>query len=121
MNIFKTKIFNKWTLEAKISDQLLRKAVVEIEKRQYDASLGGYLYKKRIALGNRGKSSGARTIVAFKKENTAIFVYGFSKKQRANITSKELIALKKLAKAYFACTQEQIKKFLETEKFIEVK
>jgi len=121
MNIFKTKAFDLWTIETKLSNQALRQAIVEMEKGQYEANLGGYLYKKRIALGNKGKSGGARTIIAFKKENKAIFVYGFSKKQRANITPKELIALKKLAKTYFSYTEEQIKKFLKTEEFIEVK
>ena len=30
----------------------------------YEADLGGNVYKKRVAVGNRGKSHGARTIVA---------------------------------------------------------
>lgn len=32
-----------------------------------DTDLGGDIYKKRIAIGNKGKSAGVRTIVATKK------------------------------------------------------
>jgi hypothetical protein len=69
----------------------------------------------------KGKSAGVRIIIAFKCENKAFFVYGFSKTQKANITSRELIALKKLVKMYFAYTEEQIKNILKIKEFIEVK
>jgi hypothetical protein len=121
VHIFKTRAFDLWATKIKLSDKILQQAIVEVEHGLYEANLGGYIYKKRIALGNKGKSGGARTIIAFKHESKAIFVYGFSKNQKANINPKELMALKKLAKAYFDCTQEQIKIFLETEEFIEVK
>ncbi len=71
--------------------------------------------------GSKGKSSGVRTIIAFKCENKAIFVYGFSKKQKANITPREVAALKKLVKIYFAYPEEQIENILKIKEFIEVK
>ena len=120
MRVFKTKAFDQWATIIKLHNESLQQAIVEIEQGQYEANLGGYLYKKRIAFGSKGKSGGARIIVAFKRENKAIFVYGFSKNQKANITPKELIALKKLAKIYFTCTEEQIKNILKIKEFIEV-
>lgn len=120
MHIFKTKAFDRWAVEIGLYNESLRLAITEVENGQHEANLGGYLYKKRIALGNKGKSGGVRTVIAFKREDKAVFVYGFSKKQKANITSKELMALKKLAKIYFSYTEEQIKNILRIKEFIEV-
>jgi len=120
MRIFKTRAFDRWATKIKLCNQSLQQAITEIELGQYEVNLGGSLYKKRIALGNKGKSGGARVIIAFKCENRAFFVYGFSKKQKENTTLGELEALKKLAKLYFAYTEEQIKNILELKEFIEV-
>jgi hypothetical protein len=120
MQVFKTKAFDRWATKIRLVNQSLRQAVTEIELGQYEVNLGGYLYKKRIALGNKGKSGGVRTIIAFKSESKAIFIYGFSKKQKANINQAELVALKKLAKLYFVYTEEQIKNILKIREFIEV-
>lgn len=120
MRIFKTKAFNCWAVKTQLCDKILQQVATEIELGQCEASLGGYLYKKRIALGNKGKIGGARVILAFKREDKAIFIYGFSKNQKANITTEEAIALKKLAKMYFMCTEEEIKRLLKIEEFTEV-
>lgn len=53
----------------------------------YEASLGKKVFKKRIAIGSKGKSGSARTIVAFQQGNNVFFMYGFAKGRRANITS----------------------------------
>ena len=63
-----------------------------------DAHLGGHVVKKRVALPGRGKRGGGRTLLAFKQGDKAFFVYGFAKNERANISAKELRALKLLAK-----------------------
>lgn len=71
MRVFKTRSFYRWAKEQKLKDEVLRKAVQEIEEGLYEANLGGSVYKKRISIGNRGKSSGSRTLVAFKLNNKA--------------------------------------------------
>jgi len=121
MRIFKIKAFDHWAEKIKLHNGVLRQAIFEIEYGQYEADLGGYLYKKRIALGSKGKSGGIRTIVAFRRDDKAIFVYGFSKNQRTNITSGELAAIKKLGKIYFAYTDEQIEAVIKMKEFVEVK
>ncbi|STX52141.1 Uncharacterized protein conserved in bacteria [Legionella busanensis] len=65
-----------------------------MNKGLFDANLGGNVYKKRIPLDNKGKRGGARTIVAFRFNNKAFFIYSFAKNKKANITDKELKALK---------------------------
>lgn len=97
MRIFKTKHFSKWAGSEGVSDKSLRKAVCEMEEGLVDVNLGGSVYKKRIALNGKGKSGGVRTLVAYKIENKAFFIYGFAKNERANISTKELKALKLLA------------------------
>lgn len=121
MRIFKIKAFDHWAKEVKLHNEDLRLAVEEMGNGVYEANLGGFLYKKRVALGNKGKSGGARVIIAFRREDKAIFVYGFSKNQKANITSKELEALKKLSKIYLAYSEKRIEALLRIKEFIEVK
>jgi len=121
MQTFKTKAFYHWARKIKLHNETLQLAVEEIGQGVYEANLGGFLYKKRVALRNKGKSRGARVIIAFKREDKAIFIYGFSKNQKANITSKELAALKKLSQIYLAYSEDQIKDLLRIKEFIEVK
>ena len=66
MRILKNKAFNKWAAKEGVSDQVLKDAVAEMGKGSFDANLGGHLYKKRVALGGKGKSGGVRTLLAFK-------------------------------------------------------
>lgn len=73
------------------------KAVCEMQAGMIDAGLGGGLVKKRVALPGRGKRGGARTIVATNKDDRWIFIFGFSKNERDNISESELEAFKMIA------------------------
>ncbi len=121
MIILKNRLFAEWADELKITDSALVDAMDEMTKGLYEANLGGHIYKKRIAIGHRGKSGGARVIIAFKVHEKAIFIYGFSKNKKGNITKKEEEALKALAKVYFSYNDTQIRHAIKTGKFIEVK
>ena len=68
-----------------------------MENGLIDAELGGGVVKKRVALPGRGKSGGARTLLATNKSNRWFFVFGFEKNERANVSPRELEALKVLA------------------------
>lgn len=72
-------------------------AAIEIAAGKYEASLGQKVYKKRVAVGNTGKSRSTRTIVAFNVGGHMFFMYGFTKGKKANITIKEKKALQKIA------------------------
>ena len=73
-----------------------------------DADLGGGVVKKRVALPGRGKSGGARTLLATNKGNRWFFVFGFEKNDRANISDQELEALQDLAQDLLARTGAQL-------------
>ena len=97
MRVFKSKWFHKWAVKEGLSDEALLMAVNEMENGLIDAELSGHVVKKRVALPGRGKRGGARTLLAYQQDDKAFFVYGFAKNERANISVKELKALKLLA------------------------
>ena len=95
-------------------------AITEIEGGLFDANLGGNLYKKRVAVGGKGKSGGVRTLLAYKSGGKAFFIYGFAKNVRANIKTDEEKALKLLAKAFMAYSAKELNKAVNTGALIEV-
>ncbi len=60
--IFKTRNFQRWMQKTDLPDELLLNAVAEMERGLCDVDLGGGVFKKRIALPNRGKSGSVRTL-----------------------------------------------------------
>ena len=88
-------------------------AIYNLEKGLSVADLGGNLYKIRVKRGNRGKSSGFRTIVVYKKEDRAIFLYGFGKSEKANIEASELLYFKKLGSDLLLLDINQLKDSIE--------
>jgi len=104
----------------KLSDQNLIAAVKEMEQGRYEAALGGNVYKKRIALKGRGKSGSTRIIIAFKLNDRAFFIYGYSKGKRSNVTSKEKLSLKKLASIYFDFNRNKLNKAIQSGELREV-
>lgn len=118
--IGKTRHFAKWAKQAGLSDETLRSAVSEMEKGLIDADLGGGVVKKRVALSGQGKRGGSRTLLATNKKNKWIFIFGFEKNEKANITAKELEALQCLAKDLLALTEPKLEIYKESGKLIEV-
>jgi hypothetical protein len=57
---------------------------------------------------DRGKSSSTRTLVATNKGNRWFFVFGFEKKERANINKKELEALQGIASDLLGLSSKQL-------------
>ena len=120
MRIFKTKVFNKWA-KGLLSDKNLLAAAEEIAAGDFDVSVGQKVYKKRIATIGKGKSGGARTIVAYQDDNNVFFMYGFEKGERANILDTEKRAFQKLAKIYLEYSNNDLNKAVKAKLFIEIK
>jgi hypothetical protein len=120
MRIFKTIAFYRWAKKETLSDKALVKAIHELREGNYEANLGGNLFKKRIAISGKGKSGGLRTILAFRSGDKSFFVFGFSKNQKANMTEQEKLVYKKLAKLLLSYNDLQIKKAIEHKEIIEV-
>ena len=120
MIIYKGAAFSDWSTKHGISDEILILAINDMNSGAYEANLGGSVYKKRIAVGNKGKSAGVRTVLAFLANEKAFFIYGFAKSKLDNIDENELKALKKLAKIYLHLTEVELNKAVHESKLIKV-
>lgn len=105
--IFRTKTFSRWMKGNDIDDATLAAAVREMEDGLMDASLGGALYKKRIALPNQGKRGNARTIVATRHEGTWFFLFGFHKNEGSTLSAKEAKALQLSAEHLLSLSEDR--------------
>ncbi|MCG2748351.1 MAG: type II toxin-antitoxin system RelE/ParE family toxin [Desulfobulbaceae bacterium] len=115
-----TRSFSKWATKQNVPHEELANAILEIESGNFEANLGGHILKKRIRFQGKGKSGSGRTIVCYKRENRLIFVHGFAKNEKANLTIKELNAFKELAKILLGLTPEQLRIAIANGDFIEV-
>ena len=102
MRVFKTKQFARFLVQEGISEVLLCEAVNRAITGLIGADLGGSVIKQRIAREGQGRSSGYRSIVLFRRDDRAIFAYGFAKNARQNIGQSELKAFRKLAEVILA-------------------
>jgi hypothetical protein len=118
--IFKTRFFERWMQKSGLSDDALLNAVAEMERGLIDADLGGGIFKKRIALPNRGKSGSVRTLIATNKNDRWFFVLGFEKNQRDNINSKELSFLKDFAADLLTISDEKLVNSIKSKNLLEI-
>ena len=121
MRVFKHRHFNQWAKSEKLSDAVLKKAVMELEAGLHDGVLGAGLYKKRIAMPGQGKRGGFRSLLAVKQGEHAFFLCGFAKNVRANITPKEKGLYKDLAKFLIVIDEKGLSRMLKDCSLIEVK
>jgi hypothetical protein len=110
MSVYKTREFARFARKAKLEDAELLEAARAVAAGRWDAGLGGGVFKQRIAREGGGKSGGFRTIILFKVGGHSFFVHGFAKNQKANVTPKELKALKQLAAVFLNLDAEALKK-----------
>jgi len=121
LQIYKNKWFEKFARKAGINDTSLIEAVTRAKNGTFDADLGNGVIKQRIAREGKGKSGGFRTIILFKIEARAVFVYGFAKNDKSNLSQEELIAFRKAAKIILSLSGEQIQNEIDCNRLFEVK
>lgn len=120
MRVFKNAWFERFARKEKISAEALWEAVERAEQGQIDADLGGGVIKQRIARPGGGKSKGYRSIVLYRKDDKAFFVFGFPKSEQDNIREDEEVQFKKMAKQVLALTDEQLQLLIVKGQFEEV-
>mgnify|MGYP000492245037 CR=1 FL=1 len=118
--VLKTRYFSRWMRKTELTDQSLCKAVIEMTQGLFDANLGGHVFKKRVGMGNRGRRSSARTLIATNQGSKWFFMYGFEKNDKSNIADNELEGLQDLAKDLLARTQVQIEEAISAGKLEEI-
>lgn len=120
MRIFKDVGFSRFARRQNISDKDLCEAVERAERGLVDADLGGGVIKQRIACPNEGKSGGFRTIIFFRIEERAFFVFGFAKNDTGNISADDLKIFKSTAKATLALPKATLEMLLLSGELTEV-
>ena len=100
--------FARFARKAGLADEALIEAASAVADGQADADLGSGVIKRRIARAGGGKSGGYRTIILFKVGVHSFFAHGFAKNEKANISARELKALKQLAALYLGYSADEI-------------
>ncbi len=113
MQTFKTKWLARFARCEGIADKSLSEAIERAERGMIDADLGGGLIKQRVARQGQGRSGGYRMIVAYRTQGRAVFLLGFAKSERENISSDELLFLRKLAENWLAADAQKIREELK--------
>jgi hypothetical protein len=108
MRVFKNAWFRKFAAKEHISDAAMCEAVSRAEIGLVDADLGGGLLKQRVARPGAGRSGGYRSILIFRSGVRAVFVFGFAKSDRANLTVQEEAVYKAAAKLVLAFSEDQL-------------
>lgn len=121
VRVFKNGWFRRFARKQRIGDKALCEAIVRADAGQIDAVLGAGLIKQRVARAGGGKSDGYRTLVAFRRQARAVFVFGFAKSDQDNIGEDDERELKKLAKLVLGFTDEEMDRLVATGKFDEVR
>jgi len=113
VRLFKTKGLVRFAHRERITDASLREAVSRAERGLVDADLGGNVIKQRVARTGEGRSSGFRVIVAYRVQNRAVFLYGFAKNERDNITQDELQMFRAIGAIWLTANAATISQALE--------
>ena len=78
------------------------------------------MFKQRVARPGGGRSGGFRTIILFKVGGHSFFAHGFVKNEKANVSAKELKALKQLAAVYLGLSGDEIEAAIVAGELVEV-
>ncbi len=120
ISVLKRKDFARWQASEKLPNVALCKAVREMENGLVDADLGGFLYKKRVARRGGGKSVGYRTVLSARIGDRYVFLHGFAKKDKANITQDEKKALQFAGRVFLDLSPAELTKAMQVGILVEV-
>jgi hypothetical protein len=118
--IFKVKVFARFQRKERLSDATLRKTIGNVDAGLIDADLGGGLVKQRLPRAGQGKSGGYRSVIAFRRGDRAVFLYGFGKNERSNIDDDELNEFRQLARVLLGLTTQEITQLIADGELTEV-
>jgi hypothetical protein len=82
--------------------------------------LGGGLIKQRVARTGQGKSGGYRTIIAYRRGDRAVFLFGFAKNERANLDDDELAYWQQVGRSYLGLDDDGLEAAIVEDELTEV-
>jgi hypothetical protein len=121
MRVYKIKGFARFQRRERITDRALVEALLAAERGLVDAHLGGGLIKQRVARPGQGKSGGFRTLIAYRRSERAVFLFGFAKNERANIDDDELQEWRHVGRLYLALDERKIEAAITAQELTEVR
>jgi hypothetical protein len=119
MRVLVSETFDRWARREGLRDTALLRAATETAAGNFDADLGGFLFKKRIARRGEGKSGGYRTIIGFRRgmSERIVFLFGFAKNERDNIETKDLQGLSGLARSLLAADDDVLGRLVDAGRY----
>jgi len=84
------------------------------------ADLGGHLYKLRVARPGGGKRDGYRTLLSARIGSRYVFLHGYPKSDKANITDAEKKALQFTGKVFLDLKESALLSAVQAGVLIEV-
>ncbi len=120
MRVYKIKGFSRFQRRERITDTALVEAILAAERGLVDADLGGGLVKQRIARQGQGKSGGFRTLIAYRRNERAVFLFGFAKNERANIDDDELEEWRHIGRLYLTLSGRSMAAAIDAQELLEV-
>jgi len=112
LRVFATKEFARFTRKEHIGSSRLSEAVSRAGNGLIDADLGGGVIKQRVARQGQGRSGGYRTIIAFRSGDLSIFMYGFAKNSKANLSDDELEVYRRLASIFLEADTAMLQRLI---------
>ncbi len=110
VQVFVTKWFARFARREGIPAASLLEAIERAERGSVDADLGGGLIKQRVARPGKGRSGGYRTIIAFRAGERAVFLFGFAKSDREDISDDELHVARVLAAKWLGADAARLRR-----------
>jgi hypothetical protein len=120
MRVLKMRSFVRFARAEGIGDRALAKAIHQAELGLIDARLGAGLIKLRVARAGQGKRGGYRTLVAYRPGTRAVFLFGFAKSERENVSPVQLEDLKAVAGDILRRSEEDLSDDVATGRLQEV-
>ena len=108
MRLYKLKAFARFQRRERLADTALESAVRSAEEGLVDADLGGGLIRQRVARPGQGKSGGFRTIIAYRRGDRAVFLFGFAKSERENLDDDEVAYWQRVGRTYLGLDDDGI-------------
>jgi hypothetical protein len=121
MRVYKIKGFARFQRSERILDSALVETILAAERGLVNADLGGGLIKQRVARPGQGKSGGFRTLIAYRRGERAVFLFGFAKNERANIDDDELGEWRHIGRLYLALDERRIEAAITAQELMEVR
>jgi hypothetical protein len=113
LNVSRARIFidpdtDEYARKQRWTDDLLTKAVDEVERGLNDGALGSSVYKRRVAREGAGSAAGYRIVVVIRVGDKAFIVEAFAKNEKKTHTPQEVRALRALADSLLRLSDESL-------------